>query len=592
MKHIRLIIVLTTLLALLITGVAYAESENPEGPSAPETISTFTITPSSAYVGDSVTFSIEFTVATLDVNNPNTLCLYYTDNDYTSTFNAVGDLTSDLGDTYVQTDEDGTLGNATGGCPGLAGAYAIAWSIADPSDDAEFGDAFGFSFTVPTNANTQNLRLRQRNGSGQVGGSNKTLTILTVGATVYVANDTATCGTNTPCIIGANALNWALDNVLTPGTVIVLGAYNMNPTATADLTTAKTILLTGATGASLNNAAGVCSANAMVAVNNGSASLTVTNLTLDGSCSSGNRTAGILTSSGSSNVRTGTTTIRDFTGTGNAGVEVSGGTSVVENNTFANNEAAMEQSGTGTLFAFANNVSTNTGALAAVASGASNNVKCNYWGSYSIDPTLSGDFAERLGSAVVSYVEGAGALVLGNASIAAPSSGTQVLINLGRNTVNPPFNNGTVTGLGALVSDFFAACLSRNSSGPGTVTIIGDNQTPGLSGFRLYEITNEAECSPADNTFCWDYAGAVSGGNPTGTPGSGDDSICSSGAGCTVVDESASEGLFVVGNGLDPTALSLTSFEATSTKPWLPVAMFVGVLGLVGGGFILLRKRH
>lgn len=63
-------------------------------------------------------------------------------------------------------------------------------------------------------------------------------------------------------------------------------------------------------------------------------------------------------------------------------------------------------------------------------------------------------------------------------------------------------------------------------------------------------------------------------------------------AGCTVVDEFASEGLFVVGNGLDPTALSLTSFEATSTKPWLPVAMFVGVLGLVGGGFIRFRKRH
>lgn len=33
-----------------------------------------------------------------------------------------------------------------------------------------------------------------------------------------------------------------------------------------------------------------------------------------------------------------TTTIRDFTGAGNAGVEVTG-TSVVENNTFANNEA-------------------------------------------------------------------------------------------------------------------------------------------------------------------------------------------------------------------------------------------------------------
>ena len=213
--------------------------------------------------------------------------------------------------------------------------------------------------------------------------------------------------------------------------------------------------------------------------------------------------------------------------------------------------------------------------MAAVASGSSNNVKCNYWGSYSIGASLSGDYAERLGSAVVSYVEGAGTLTLGNASLAAPSSGTQVLVNLGRNTVNPPFNNGTTTGLGALVSDFFAACLSRNSSGPGAVTITGDNQTPGLTGFRLYEITNVLECSPSSNTQCWDYTTAT----------------CAT-ASCSVTDPSASEGHFVVGNELDPTALSLTSFKATATQPWLPVALLFGALGLVSGGYILLRKRH
>lgn len=589
MKTIKISLALTMLLALFGVTIAYAGSTEPN---APEVISLFTITPSTVYVGDSVTFSIDFTVATADLNTENNLCLYYYDNNYTVTFNAIGDLTSDLGDVYVQSDEDGTIGNANGNCPLAAGAYIVKWTIADPIDDAEFGDLVSFTITVPSGASTTSIRLRQRTATAQVGGANKTLTILTVGNTVYVANDTATCGTNTPCKTGVDALNWGFDNVTSPGTVIILGAYNMSSSATADLAAAKTILLTGATGASLNNAAGVCSPNAMIEVNDASANLTVTNLTIDGSCSSGNRTAGILTTDGTSNVKTGTNTIRDFTGSGNAGVEVTGGTTVVENNNFANNEAAMEQSATGTLYAFANNVNTNTGALAVVASGASNNVKCNYWSSYSIDPSLSGDFAERLGTPIVSYVEGAGALVLGNASLAAPTSGTQVLINLGRNTVNPPFNNGTTTGLGALVSDFFGACLTRNSSGPGAVTIIGDNQAPGVDGFRLYEIMDATECSPADNTSCWDYTGGVAGGVPTGTAASGDDSICSGIVGCTVVDEAASEGVFVVGNQLDPTAITLKSFSTSATQPWVPVALMAAVLALVTGGYILLRKRQ
>jgi hypothetical protein len=573
MKNLRFVMVFTVLLALLAASIAYAAPDKPETPVAPESVSTFTITPSSAYVGDNVTFTVEFTVAFADLAASNNFCLYYTDSDYTATFNAVGDLTSDLGDTYAQTDEDGTLGNATGSCPGLTGTYVIAWSIVNPSDDAEFGDAFAFSFTVPTNANTQNLRLRQRNGTGQVGGSNKTLTILTVGATVYVANDTATCGSNTPCRTGTDALNWALDNVSSSGTVIVLGAYNMSSSATADLTTDKTVMLTGQSGASLNNAAGACISNAMITVNSASANLTVTSLTIDGSCSSGNRSAGILNTAGTTNVKTGTSTLRDFTGSNNAAVEVTGNLMVVENNTFINNEAAMEQSGTGTLYAFANNVSTNIGALAAVASGSANNVKCNYWGAANISG-FGSDYSERLGSEVISYIEGAGLLTLANASLSA-GTGNQVLINLGRDTSNPPFNNGTTSGLGALVSDFYAACLSRDGSGPGTVTLTGDNQTPGTTGFRLYEITSVLECSPATNTTCWDYQG----------------SSCAA-ASCQVSDPTASEGHFVVGNEFDPTALTLTTLTATSARPWLPVALVVGLIGLVSGSLLLFRKRQ
>ena len=582
MKTFRIVFILT-LLTLLATRVAYAGPDEPTVPTGPDTISTFTITPSSAFVGDSVTFDIDFTVALADIDVLNVLCIYYQDSDYIAPLNAVGDLTSGLGDTYTQTDEDGTPSNPTGDCPGLPNNYSVAWSVSNPDDFADAGDTVSFSFTIPTGANTETFRLRQRNPGGWVGLLNRTLTILTVGATAYVANDTATCGANTPCKTGQDALNWALDNVTSPGTVIVLGTYNMNPAITADLTTAKTVILTGSSGASLNNAPGACSSNAMVEVNHAAASLTVNNLTIDGTCSSGNRSAGVLNTDGSTTVSTGTNAIRDFSGAGNAAAEVAGGAMVVENNTFDNNNTAMEQNG-GTLYAFANNVTTNTGGNAAVHTSGTFNVRCNYWGSATISASMSADYSERLGAQVASYTEGTGSLTLGNATLAAAGSGSgsQVLVNMGRSTVNPPFNNGTATGLGALVSDFFAACQSRDGNAIGAITIAGDGVMPGADGFRLYEIMDATECSPSDNSACWDYAGSLP---PTGI------AQCTSGAGCSVTDESASEGHFVVGNQLDPTALSLTTFTATSAaQPWIPVALALAVLGLMGG-LILLRKR-
>lgn len=64
----------------------------------------------------------------------------------------------------------------------------------------------------------------------------------------------------------------------------------------------------------------------------------------------------------------------------------------------------MEQSGTGILYAFAYKCKHKHRCIGGGSLGRID-VKCNYWGSYSIDPTLSGDFAERLGSAVVSYAK-------------------------------------------------------------------------------------------------------------------------------------------------------------------------------------------
>ena len=410
-----------------------------------------------------------------------------------------------------------------------------------------------------------------------------TLTVQAPSSDVYVSN-TSGCGGNTPCYTGPDALQNAFDDVAAGGTVNVYGTWSQGGGNTAQLTGTKSVTLTGFNAPRIENGGGTCG-GAMID-NNSSGTLTVKNLTIDGTCGTGSRSAGILSSSGTTHVTDNANTIRDFTGAGNAGIDVGGGTVVVSGNSFINNEAAMEQSG-GTLYAFANNVTSTTGSNAAVSTGGTSDVKCNYWGSATISG-FGSDYAARLGAPAVSYAEGTGAQTLGNAALAGTGS-TQVLVSMGRDTDSPPFNNGTTGGLGALVSDFFAACSSQGGGTPiGAITITGDSVTPGTDGFRLYEVQNADDCSPSDNVDCWDYAGAVDvNGDPTGS------AHCTGLVGCTVTDETASEGNFVVGNETDPTAITLSNLTVTSARnTWVPVALVVTSLTLVGGLFLARRRRE
>ncbi len=551
MKTRLLTIVVTLALVLSLTGIVVA---------APRNITGFSIAPNPAFPGETLTF----TVSTDGQYGTDHLCFFGNPiSGLTYTFPTSGALTSAQGDTW------------TWATPAAPCATAKGMLDYTSGTNGEFGDSFTFNVTTtgPTASSaTDTWQARHYSGLTQLNRLNATVNILVAG-TLYVANDSAACGGNTPCLTGQGALNRAIDGVTPGGTVIVLGTYNMSPSVSADLTDAKTVTLTGQGGASLNNAAGACSANAMVEVSNASAILTVTNLTIDGTCTSGNRTAGILNTSGTTNVKTGTSTIRDFTGSGNAGVEVVAGTMTVENNTFSNNQTALEGTG-GTLYAFANNVMTNNGTNAATGiNDATDNVRCNYWGSAGIDS--SAQYLERLGSPIASYVEGTGSLALGQASLAS-NGGNQVLINLGRSTSNPPFNNGTVAGLGALVSDFFAACGSRGSSTPGAITITGDSVTPGVpGGFRLYSITTPVDCSPSDNTACWNYQ-----------------SVSCFTAGCSVTDGTVNAGHFVIGNQVDPTAVTLRDLSATPHAEtgglWVGLALVLGLLVIIGWS---LRRR-
>lgn len=583
MKRFRLVFALTLLLTLLISSIAHANAGNPDTGDAPSTLTSFSINPSTAYYGDQVTFTVGYRIGATAANQAtwdNVICFYYQDAGWNSLWPAVA--TSARGEPHdlIYAGAEGGAGTECDDL-GFGGQVAEYYENGFGTAARLFGDTLTIQFNLPAVSppatGSHNFDMTQEEGNACYGGcspvdgASASITVASSPTDVYVSN-TAGCGGNSPCYTGNSALQSAFDAVTNGGTVSVFGTWSQGGSNLAQLTGSKSVTLTGFNTPRIENGGGTCS-GAMID-NTGSGTLTVTTLTINGTCGSGLRTTGILNSgSGTTNIQG--VTVQAFTGSGNAGAVVSSGTLVIEGSTFSNNQTAMKQNG-GTLYAFANNITSNVGSSAAVyTAGASYNLKCNYWNSFAIDATYSVSYAKRLGAPVVSYVEGTG-LTLGAASLADPTSGSQVLVNLGRNTVNPPFNNGTVVGIGALASDFFGACLSRDGSGPGAITIESDNQVPGATGFRLYEITDATQCSPSDNTFCWDYQ-----------------NVSCNTAACSVTDPTPTEGDFVVGNELDPTAVQLVNLTANPTRDiWLPALLALGALLLIGGAALILRKQQ
>jgi hypothetical protein len=564
MRKIRFALII----AIIVTafpGVVWA---------APTVVSSFTISPSTAYPGNTVTFQVNFTVAPADVLTRNTFCFYYQDGSYDATFAALGAITSNLGDSY-DASVQATAGSASAHCAGLPGYKILEYSAPAADQFSDGGDQLLFSFSVPVGATTQTFRLRQYNAIPTLMGVfNSTLTIQVLGNQIYVANDATSCGSNSPCLTGPAALNTALDNVTGPGDVFVLGDYLVAPNSTADLTTAKSVTISGVGGASINMAAGVCAGTAIV--NNGG-TLVIQNLAMDGTCATGNRAAAIRNEAGTLTVRN--VTVRDFAGSG-IGIAAAGGTTTVEGSHFSNNNVALDGNG-GVLYAFANNINSNTSLNAAANIDASDNVKCNYWNSYNVSGTGAAQYEQRLGAPVSTYIEGTGALALGRASLAA-GTGSRVIVNMGRGT--PPFNNGTVLGLGAQTSDFFAFCLARDGSALGAITVTSDPVAAGTNGHRLYKVTNTAECSPSTNTACWDLAGTV--------PSS---AVSASGAISAVLSPQSGyeqEGHYVIGNQVDPTAIAISSFTTNSSAQasgaWLAL---IAAASLLAGVWLWQRRR-
>ncbi len=578
MRKIRVLATITILLVAIMPGTVWA---------APNVVSGFTISPGTVYAGNSISFAVSYKISVN--NNDNVVCLYYDDAGWDGVLTGAT-ATSARGASYTFR----AAGTAVTGCdtPATWGRTRVAQWYAGPLSAIYrlLGDTLTIQGTLPGSggpaAATHTFDVLQLEGAGcaaggtcvVVDGGSSSVVVASAPTNIFVSND-ATCGANSPCLTGPTALQTAYATVTDGGTINIVGTYSLGAGNTVNFTS-KSVTLIGVGNPVLENGAGTCSG----AMLNITSTVTIRNLTIDGSCGSGSRTNGLLVAGGATSVKN--VTIRNFTG--GQGLQTTGGTAVIEGSSFSNNNVALN-AGTGTLYAFANNIPTNIALDAAVNIKTSDNVKCNYWAGYSVQGAGgvggAGDqYEKRLGAPVSTYVEGPGALALGRGAIAAAASGNQVIVNMGRGT--PPFNNGTVLGLGAQTSDFFAFCLTRNGSGFGAITVTSDAVAASVNGHRLYHIADTTLCSPSTNTACWSLAGAnvqpssvISAGGAVSAPLSPNSGL-------------GTEGQYVIGNQVDPTAITLRDLSATphaeTSGLWVGLALACGLLLIVGWS---LRRR-
>ncbi len=557
MVHRKRTVVLLILVVMLFSAVSSVAAQTNE----PATIGSAYFVPSSIATGGSTTLNIDNLKAASATTTVG-LCFYYSDSGMDSLFPA--SVTGTRSTTYTRGYQG--LDSAAVTCPSM-GSGRITEYAGTPNAFAKLlGENVDFAGTVSSANGVYPVDILQLEDLVLTDGFSTSLTIAAAATDVYVSNDTA-CGGNAPCYSGTTALQQAFTNVADNGTVFIYGTYSQGGGVVAALTGSKSVTVSGFNSPIIENGGGTCS-GAMIE-NQSSGFLIFSTVTLDGTCAVGSRSAGILQSGvGTTIVQDSFMTIRDFVAVGSSALRVSNGLLIARGNGFQNNQKAFDQTG-GTLYAFANNINTNLGANAATKSAGTSNVTCNYWSA----STISGfgtDFTERLGAPMVSYNEGSGTLTLDAASLAA-NGGTQVIVGMGR--VNNPFGNGTVEGLGARVSDYYAACGTGATALSGLITIVGDSVTPGPTGFRLYSITNPLECSPASNTACWDYQ-----------------NVSCTTAGCSVTGSVARDGHFMVGNEVDPTAVSLQSFGQQSGVMLWPVAVLLALMA--GMTFVAVRRRR
>jgi hypothetical protein len=251
----------------------------------------------------------------------------------------------------------------------------------------------------------------------------------------------------------------------------------------------------------------------------------------------------------------------------------------------------FNQIGTGTLTAYANNISS----FAAAYSGSgTHNLGHNYWGTrdpLAAAPTgfSTGEWDGRLGAPVLQWAEGSGSatLVTGvNTATLSGGSGTAVVVSMGRGQANAPFDNGLAPYVNQMCSDFYDL-FTVNGSGTWTAQIPVDGApnctTNTLTPERVTWIKSLAQCSPTGNTACWNSI------DPLRVSVSGPNLLIGN---LTVAELGGTP--FVAGdiNGMDPTAIHLTQMTANSPLALPLLALGAAIIIGLSVSALVLRRRH
>lgn len=453
-------------------------------------------------------------------------------------------------------------------------------------------------------------------GPSYIDASPGNITVSPLATTRYVANNTTQCLGYTPCDTGTGGLAAALGDASATD-IVVLGVYNADPNTSHILAGGDD--LRGQGGASININGACQSANAFLRVT-GSGS-TISDLTFDGTCSSGNPTAGIgveaasttiqdvtvkdfanvgvlvsgsggLTNDGvtydnngtGASVPSGTATFDDDTFTDNTtGVYVNGGTATVTNSSFDGNTLGVNHaSGTaniGTTDGDGNTFDVPTGGTGISSNGGSIKDNTITGGNYGIYLTAAGTnvYANTVSGATTQQIE-----------CSASSFG-----GVGYNYV------GGVIGLVTTCnddSDQLGSPIAQWTDG----TSLG---TATAAAGPIFDLGNAAPFGYApplgrDSNY---YATTSGAGGVTVTGGTTQFRMLMAGTGCNPMDETCWESApdrtqsgsgYYFSGSQDPTALTLANVTTESPNVWLPVVMAVVVLAGVGGALLLLRKRR
>jgi hypothetical protein len=584
MKPRLLVALIAVAMMLSLAGIVVAAPAN-----TPEFFSSLTVNMSSVYPGDTPIFTIQ---GTMDLDAGGTCLAIALPNFITPWDTFIEEATTDNGsditvDTGSWTRLSGANMSTDCGSEPAAAPSGTEWVyLTLPNNGTTFQSIVaqvratveGTTFGVYTiRAAMNDSAVAPHDTWLYVDMTGNPLVQNAAATTLYVANNSSQCLGNSPCYTGSFGLIPALG---APGatTIIVLGAYNAYPATAYTLLAGQT--LKGQSGASINiNDIACQSTNPFLTV---TGAATIQDLTFDGTCTSGNPTAGIdVTATG---VTIQNVTIRDFA---NAGILVGvGGTATINGNTFTGNGIGINHSGgtanIGTSPTTGNTFTGNSIGISSIGTGAT--IKGNTISGGTTGIALTGVAAAIYGNTVSGAsgnqiacsgaFAGAGFNYLGgniggggtNCADATDQLGSPIVswtdsTSLSEASVTgsgPIFNLGNVAPFG------YAPPLGRNSkyyattAGATAVTITSG----GATQFKM--LMAGTGCNPMTST-CWE---SLTNGR------------AQSGAG------------YYFRGSQDPTAITLRDLNATSTAtPWPLVIGAVVVLAAMLALGLVLRRR-